>query len=103
MSVFFNLNKAVIASQRDLQNVASLVAVAKQQGARLVVTGYADSQTGSADCNSQLSQQRAEAVANEIVKMGFPRESIETVAAGGVDTLSPTPYNRRATVEIKAQ
>ena len=102
-SVFFNLNEAVIATQRDLQNVAELVAVAKQQGAKLVVTGYADSVTGSAERNRQLSEQRAEAVANEIVKMGFPREQIETIAAGGVDTLSPTTYNRRATVEVKAQ
>lgn len=101
VSVFFDLNKAVIASRRDLQNVADLVAVAQQQGAKLVVTGYADSVTGSAERNRQLSEQRAEAVANEIVKMGFPREQIETVAAGGVDTLSPTAYNRRAMVEIK--
>lgn len=100
VSVFFDLNKAVIASQRDLQNVADLVAVAKQQGAKIVVTGYADSPTGSVEHNRQLSQQRAEAVANEIVKIGFPREQIETIAAGGVDTLSPTAYNRRATVQI---
>lgn len=103
VSVFFNLNKAVIASQRDLQSVAELVAVARQQGAKILVTGYADSQTGSADRNRILSEQRAEAVVVEIVKMGFPREHIETVAAGGVDTLSPVTYNRRATVEIKAQ
>lgn len=101
VSVFFDLNKAVIASQRDLQNVADLVAVAKQRGAKIVVTGYADSPTGSVEHNRQLSQQRAEAVANEIVKIGFPREQIETIAAGGVDTLSPTAYNRRATVTIK--
>ena len=101
VSVFFNLNKAVISSQRDLQNVAALVAVAKEQGAKLVVTGYADSQTGSAERNHQLSEQRAEAVVAELLKMGVSRDQIETVAAGGVDTLTPTPYNRRATVEIK--
>ena len=100
VSVFFDLNKAVIASQRDLQNVADLVAMAKQQGAKILVTGYADSETGSADHNRQLSQKRAETVADEIVKMGFAREQIEIVAAGGVDTLSPTAYNRRATVKI---
>ena len=101
VSVFFNLNKAVISSQRDLQNVAALVAVAKEQGAKLVVTGYADSQTGSAERNRQLSEQRAEAVVDELLKMGVSRDQIETVVAGGVDTLTPTPYNRRATVEIK--
>ena len=101
VSVFFNLNQAVIASQRDLQNVAELVAVAKQQGAKLLVKGYADSQTGSAERNRQLSEQRAEAVVAELLKMGVSRDQIETEAVGGVDTLTPMPNNRRATVEIK--
>ena len=101
VSVFFNLNQAAIASQRDLQNVAELVAVAKQQGAKLLVKGYADSQTGSAERNRQLSEQRAEAVVAELLKMGVSRDQIETEAVGGVDTLTPMPNNRRATVEIK--
>ena len=96
VSVFFNLNQATIASQRELQNVADLVAVAKEHHAKLVVTGYADSQTGR-----QLSQQRADAVAAEILKMGFSKEQLEVVAVGGVDTLSPTVNNRRVTVEMK--
>jgi hypothetical protein len=33
--------------------------------------------------------------------MGVSRDNIEVVAAGGVNTLSPINYNRRATVEIK--
>ena len=37
----------------------------------------------------------------ELVKMGIDRNNIEIVAAGGVKTLSPISYNRRATVEIK--
>ena len=101
VSVFFNLNQAVIASKKDLQNVAELARVAQENNARIVVTGYADSQTGSAEHNRKLSQQRADVVAEELVKMGVARGQIETVAAGGVDTLSPAPYNRRATVEMK--
>ncbi len=101
VSVFFDLNKSAIASRRELQNVADLVALARQQHAKLVVTGYADSATGNADYNRQLSQQRADAVVAEIVKLGFAREDIEVVAAGGVDNLSPSPYNRRVTVALK--
>jgi len=101
VSVFFNLNQSVIAFKRDMQNVADLVAVAKEQKAKLVVTGYADSQTGNADYNRQLSQKRADVVAEELVKMGISRDQIEVVAAGGVNTLSPVPYNRRVTVEMK--
>ena len=57
--------------------------------------------TGSAAYNQKLSQKRAEVVADELVKMGVSRDNIEVVAAGGVDTLTPISYNRRAVVAIK--
>ena len=99
VSVFFNIGKSKIASRKDLQNVKAMTETNKD--AKFVVTGYADSKTGSASYNQKLSQKRAEAVANELVKMGVSRDNIEVVAAGGVNTLSPINYNRRATVEIK--
>ena len=99
VSVFFNLGKSKIASRKDLQNVRDLVDNAKDS--KFVVTGYADSKTGSADFNQKLSQKRAETVADELVKMGVNRDNIEIVAAGGVDQLTPISYNRRAVVEIK--
>ncbi|MBQ7420164.1 MAG: OmpA family protein [Prevotella sp.] len=101
VSVFFNLGKAKIASQKDLQNVQSVADAAKANNAKVVVTGYADSKTGNANLNQSLSQKRAEAVADALVKMGVDRSNIEINAAGGVDTLSPISYNRRATVELK--
>ena len=101
VSVFFNIGKSKIASQKDLQNVQALADAAKANNAKIVVTGYADSKTGSAGFNQTLSQKRAETVVNELVKMGVDRANIEVNAAGGVDTLSPISYNRRATVELK--
>lgn len=101
VSVFFNVGQSKVASKKDLQNVSDLAKVAKDNNAKIVVTGYADSKTGSAKLNQKLSEKRAETVANELVKMGVSRNQIETVAAGGVNTLSPINYNRRATVEIK--
>jgi outer membrane protein OmpA-like peptidoglycan-associated protein len=101
VSVFFNIGKSKIASRKDLQNVQELANVAKDKNAKVVVTGYADSKTGSANFNQQLSQKRAETVKAELVKMGVSESNIETVAAGGVNTLDPYSYNRRATVEIK--
>jgi outer membrane protein OmpA-like peptidoglycan-associated protein len=101
VSVFFNIAQSKIASKKDLQNVKELANMAKSNGQKIVVTGYADSKTGSANLNKKLSQKRAEAVANELVKMGVSRDKIECVAAGGVNDLSPVSYNRRATVTIK--
>jgi outer membrane protein OmpA-like peptidoglycan-associated protein len=84
-----------------MQNVKELAELAKANNSKIVVTGYADSKTGSANFNQQLSEKRAKIVADELVKMGVNRDNIEVVAAGGVNTLSPVSYNRRATVAIK--
>ena len=100
-SVFFNIGKSKIASKKDLVNVENLANVAKENGSTIVVTGYADSKTGSASLNQTLSEKRAEAVKAALVDMGVDASKIQTVANGGVDTLSPISYNRRATVEIK--
>ncbi len=101
VSVFFNINKYKIASKKDLVNVEALAKYAKENGASLLVTGYADSATGKPDYNQWLSEKRAETVANELVKMGMSRDNISTAAKGGVNDLSPISYNRRATVQVK--
>ena len=100
-SVFFNINSDKVASRKDLVNVKELAEYAKSNNAKIVVTGYADSKTGSAEYNQKLSQKRADTVANELVKMGVNRDNIVTEAKGGVMNLSPFSYNRRATVKIQ--
>lgn len=99
-SVFFNINKSEIASRKDLVNVQEIAKYAVDNNSKIVVTGYADSKTGSAEYNQKLSEARANAVAEELIKMGVKEGNIEKVAAGGVDSLSPFSYNRRATVKI---
>lgn len=101
VSVFFNIGKAKVASKKDLQNVKAVADTAKANNAKIVVTGYADSKTGSVAFNKNLSEKRAQTVADALVNMGVSRDNIEVVSAGGVNTLSPVSYNRRATVEIK--
>lgn len=100
VSVFFNLDKSTIASRKDLVNVKELADYAKENGTKIVVTGYADSATGNAEYNRQLSQKRAERVADEITKLGVDKDNIIINAKGGVDTLVPASYNRRVIVEL---
>ena len=100
ISVFFNLNKTNIASQKDLVNVQALAKYAVDNNNNLLVTGYADSATGKADHNQWLSEERAKTVAGELEKMGVQSSKITTVGKGGVDILSPISFNRRATVQI---
>lgn len=100
-SVFFNINKSVIASRKDLVNVKQLADYAIANNKTVVVTGFADSKTGSAAYNQKLSEARAKAVAKELVKMGVAEDKIETVGQGGVADLTPVSYNRRAVVTLK--
>ena len=65
-----------------------------------MVTGYADSATGTKAGNQKLSENRAKQVKDELVKMGVSRDMITTVGKGGVDELSPISFNRRATVQV---
>lgn len=100
-SVFFNLNKWDIASKKDLIDVQELAQYAKDNGKKVVVTGYADSKTGNASWNQTLSERRADTVKKAIMDMGVKEEDIEVSGQGGVDIVSPYPYNRRVTVSLK--
>lgn len=100
-SVFFNINSSKINSQKDLLNLESIATAAKNSNAKVVVTGSADSKTGSEAYNQQLSEARAQAVADELVNLGVSRDNIEVKAIGGVATVEPYTLNRRAVVELK--
>ena len=100
-SVFFDINSTKINSKKDLVNLESVATVAKNSGCRILVTGSADSKTGSAAWNQQLSEGRAQAVADELVNLGVSRDKIETKAVDGINEVSPYTLNRRALVELK--
>jgi len=100
VSIFFEVGKANVIASRDMLSVKSLAQLAIDKNASVLVTGYAD-KSGNADANMKLSERRAQAVADELVRLGVNPQRIEVVAAGGVDILTPVEYNRRATVELK--
>lgn len=100
VSVFFNINKSTIASQKDLVNVRALAKYAVDNNNNLLVTGYADSATGTPQRNQWLSEERAKTLANELVNMGVQSNKITQVGKGGVETLTPISFNRRATVQV---
>lgn len=100
-SVFFSIGSSKPASRKDFVNVKEMAEYAKANNCKIVVTGYADSKTGSAAFNQKLSQKRADVVADAIEKMGVSRDNIIVEAKGGVDNLSPYSYNRRVTVKLQ--
>lgn len=100
-SVFFDINSSALNSKKDLVNLESLAATAKATGAKVEVVGSADSKTGSDAYNQQLSEARAQAVADELVNLGVNRDKIEVKGIGGVRTLEPYTLDRRAVVTLK--
>lgn len=100
VSIFFKVGKTNVIASRDMLSVKALAELAIEKNASVLVTGYAD-KSGNADANMKLSERRAQAVADELVRLGVNRQRIEIVAAGAVDTLKPAEYNRRATIELK--
>ena len=98
-SVFFSFNSAKIASKKEIMNLESLANMAKSTGAKLKVTGYADSATGVPAYNQQLSERRAKAVAKELIKMGVAEENLVVEGKGGVADVKPSSYNRRVIIE----
>lgn len=103
VSVFFNIGKTDVANPKDLVNVEALAKYAKTNNSKIMVTGFADSATGTPQINQKLSVNRAEIVKSELIKMGVNADNISTQAHGGVETLSPISFNRRATVQITEQ
>jgi outer membrane protein OmpA-like peptidoglycan-associated protein len=80
-------------------NLKAIADVVKADGLKLHIVGYADSATGDAKYNQQLSQHRAQTIADELVKLGVSKASIIVEGKGGVATLEPISYNRRVIIE----
>ena len=99
--VFFEKNSTTIDSEKDLVNLQAVAAVAKANNNKVVVTGSADSATGTTEINQRLSEGRANVVADKLVEYGVPRANISTVYKGGVLEVEPYNLNRRAVVELK--
>lgn len=100
-SVFFSINSSKIVSKKDLINIEAVASAAKSANCKVVVTGSADSKTGSSAYNQKLSEARAQAVADELVNLGVSRDKIEVRAVGGINDVTPYTLNRRAVIELK--
>ena len=98
-SVFFYLNSTKMVSKEELVNLKAIADMAKQDNVKLRITGYADSATGNAKYNQALSLNRAQAIANELVKMGVDKANLTIEGMGGVSTLNPASYNRRVIIQ----
>ena len=103
--VFFDFDRADLSTEaRDI--VREAVSEAGRQGSvRVFVTGHTDT-VGSRAYNQRLSERRAVAVKNEMVRGGLGADEITTVGRNFADPLVPTgpgirePQNRRAVIDV---
>jgi hypothetical protein len=103
--IYFNTDQATLGA-----GAAQVIAAAAQQfqetgAAQIEVIGHTDT-VGSAAYNLELSQRRAESVANELIALGVPATAVATVGRGEEDLLVPTadgvdePRNRRVEIVV---
>ena len=88
--VFFNIGEAALTDYAKA-TLDSIVAQLMATEGNILVTGYADKETGSVKRNEQLSMQRAEGVANYLIGLGVPASRITTEWVGDTEQAFTTP------------
>ena len=100
-TVYFDLGSAKI-SEREKAHLEFFANNVVDNATKLLLTGSADKQTGTAKGNQKLSEQRVDAVKALLGKLGANTDNIETVAKGDTDNKFDTPAkNRCVVIEVK--
>ena len=100
-TVYFDLGSAKI-SDREKAHLEFFANNVVDNATKLLLTGSADKQTGTANGNQKLSEQRVDAVKALLGKLGANTDNIETVAKGDTDNKFDTPAkNRCVVIEVK--
>ena len=102
--VFFTIGEAMLTDYAKA-TLDSIVAQLMATDATIVVTGYADKETGSARRNEQLSKERAENVATYLMGLGVPSSRITTNWVGDTEQAFTSPdtpvVNRCVIIKLK--
>ena len=101
VDIFFDLNKSVIRDDQ-VNTLNRLVSFMRNTpDAKVKLDGYADKQTGNAEINQELSEQRVIAVRQYLVSRGIDQSRISTAAHG--DKVQPFSgaQNRAVTCRIR--
>lgn len=100
-SAFFKIGSAKLDAT-ELINLGFIADQMKEYpNMKFTVKGYADSATGSAQLNQRLSERRAQALVDELVKQGVDRSRFVSIQGmGGVAKYEKPYLNRMALVEM---
>lgn len=100
-TVYFDLGSAKV-SDREKAHLEFFANNVVDNATKLLLTGSADKQTGTAKGNMKLSEKRVDAVKAVLAKLGANTDNIETVANGDTKNVFDTPAkNRCVVIEVK--
>ena len=86
-AIFFTIGKAVI-DNKGMANIDLAAQIMKENpNMKYEVVGYADKATGSAKTNASLSEKRAKAVYEALIKAGVSADQISYRGVGGHENL----------------
>jgi outer membrane protein OmpA-like peptidoglycan-associated protein len=98
--LYFIIGKAEIRPEEAFKLGRIAQILKDNPDAKIEITGYADSGTGTSDINKELSRERAEAVADMLKKAGISADRISYSSTGGDRNASATPESNRVAVCI---
>lgn len=96
--IFFEINSTVIRPVESAKVGDLVIYMQKHPDAKVELTGYADAGTGNPRINSRLSEQRAKAVKEALLKAGIEEERIKSDYKG--DSVQPFAENDQNRVTI---
>lgn len=98
--LYFIINKAEIRPEEAFKLGKIAQILEDNPDAKITITGYADSGTGSAEYNKELSEERAAKVAQMLEKAGIPANRISYSANGSDRDAAQSPESNRVAVCI---
>ena len=86
-AIFFPIGKATIDDRGMVEIQLAAKAIKENPGKKYKIAGYADKATGSEELNKKLSEQRAQAVYDALVKEGVDKDQLELIGYGGTENM----------------
>ena len=99
VTVYYNINSSDLQSKDRVVLKAVARAIKANEGKKYVITGYADSETGTAAFNAKLRKARAERVYDALVSYGVNPDQLEQKSSDAkLDRFGSYILDRAATI-----
>ena len=91
---FFQINSDKLVDDSQMVNLDDIAHIAKKENPKVLISGAADSATGTQSGNQELGQRRANYIARSLVERGINESQIQIKNFGGIDKYEANEANR---------